>query len=153
MAENFTLIPAIDFSLYTSPETKPQFLSDLRNAVVQVGFFYLKNHGISEPVQSQLVAQTVNFFDLPVEEKQRIAIANSKHFLGYTGFTTRANGTIDHRETFTVRLQRQCVANLMKAHTLQPIQLGIDQPAPGPDEPMYRNLRGPNPVSISFRHT
>jgi isopenicillin N synthase-like dioxygenase len=112
MAENFTSIPVIDFSLYTTLETKPQFLCELRNAVVKVGFFYLKNHGISDQVQCQLLSQTKEFFDLRTEEKQKVAIDNSKHFLGYAGYTARSTGSIDHRETFTVSFPRRCIAKV-----------------------------------------
>lgn len=102
MPEDFTSVPVIDFSLALSPETKPRFLLELRDAVVRVGFLFLKNHPISKEVAQQLALQSKEFFDLPTEEKLDIAIANNKHFLGYVGFAAKSGDTIDHRETFTV---------------------------------------------------
>lgn len=44
-AMDFTTVPVLDLSLAGSlTRTEPQFLPELRNALVQMGFFYLKNH-------------------------------------------------------------------------------------------------------------
>ena len=103
MVGDFTSIPIVDFSLSTSSTTKPRFLSELREAIVTVGFFYLKAHPISEHAQKGLLDQTVKFFDLPTEKKQEVDIINSKHFLGYIGQdATLSKSTADRRETYTV---------------------------------------------------
>lgn len=106
MTGNFTSIPIVDFSLSTSSTTKPRFLSELRDAIVNVGFFYLKRHPIPEHAQQGLLDQTIKFFDLPAEKKQEVDIINSKHFLGYVGpETTLSKSTADRREIYTVSKQ------------------------------------------------
>ncbi|KAJ5380124.1 oxidoreductase [Penicillium cataractarum] len=117
-------IPTIDYSLSTSPATRPQFLSQLRDALVGVGFFYLEKHPIPESLQDDLSAQSRGLFDLSPEKKEEIDMTSSKHFVGYVGTENSVTVTKkDYRETYT---------------------LGYETPAPNPDEPIYRNLRGPN---------
>lgn len=96
-------LPVLDFHLAESPETKHIFLSELRAALVDKGFFYLKNHPIPTENETGLVAKTQSFFSLPVEEKQGIDISNNKHFRGYACVGTERTATkSDKRETFTV---------------------------------------------------
>lgn len=80
----FTSIPVLDLSLVESPTTKPKFLSELREALLIVGFFYLKNTSIPVDVQRAFVQKSKEFFDLPEEKKLEIDMINSKHFLGYS---------------------------------------------------------------------
>ena len=60
------------------------FYEKLLHAAHEVGFFYLVGHGISEELCDKLRAQSKEFFHLPLEVKQKIALENSKHFRGYT---------------------------------------------------------------------
>lgn len=66
---SFTEIPILDLSLAENPETKPQFLSDLRHALMEVGFMYIKNVGIPDALFEQVVSEGKAFFDIPLEEK------------------------------------------------------------------------------------
>ena len=103
MATDFTSVPVIDWALYKSPDTKPQFLSELRSALIGVGFFYLKNHDVPEDVLAEFIRQGIAFFDLPIEKKKEVDIANSKHYLGYVGLLDeRTAGKDDYRESFAV---------------------------------------------------
>ena len=98
-APTFTSIPVLDLSLIDSPDTKPIFLSALREALVVVGFFYLKSTTISAEVQKAFVQKSKDFFDLPLEKKLEIDMINSKHFLGYSRLgCERTAKKIDHRE-------------------------------------------------------
>lgn len=99
----FTSIPVLDLSLVESPASKPIFLSELREALVMVGFFYLKNTSVSAEVQKTFVQKSKEFFELPLEKKLEIDMVNSKHFLGYSrlGCERTARKT-DHREMIDV---------------------------------------------------
>jgi isopenicillin N synthase-like dioxygenase len=66
---SFSTIPILDLTLAKDPATKPQFLKDLRHALIEVGFLYLKNVGISEELTQAVINEGVSFFDLPMEEK------------------------------------------------------------------------------------
>ena len=66
---SFTSVPILDLSLARESTTKPEFLSQLRHALMEVGFLYLKNVGIPEELFQQVIQQGKAFFDLPLEEK------------------------------------------------------------------------------------
>jgi len=66
---SFDTIPILDLSLAKDPSTKPIFLDQLRHALLEVGFLYLKNVGIPEQLIEQVKSEGVAFFDLPEEEK------------------------------------------------------------------------------------
>jgi isopenicillin N synthase-like dioxygenase len=103
-------IPTVDYSLSTSPVTRPQFLSQLRDALVKVGFFYLKNHPISKFQQKDLLAQARELFQLSPEKKREIGMTRSKHFVGYVGLDDGLTLTKkDHRESYTVRPPQACL--------------------------------------------
>ncbi|MCJ1471143.1 hypothetical protein MMC07_009791 [Pseudocyphellaria aurata] len=120
----FTSIPVLDLSLAESPTTKPKFLSQLREALVVVGFFYLKNTSVSADIRKTFLQKSVDLFNLPLEKKLAIDMINSKHFLGYSRLGCEKTARItDNREMF----------DFLTPH-----------PAPGPDEPIYLNVMGPN---------
>lgn len=80
----FTEIPILDISLARSAETKPEFLIQLRDALLNVGFLYIKNVGIEQELYDRVCEAGVRFFDLPEEEKLRIEMKNQPSFLGYS---------------------------------------------------------------------
>lgn len=66
---SFKAIPILDLSLADDPATKPAFLDDLRHALMEVGFLYIKNVGISEDLFHRVISEGRAFFDIPLEEK------------------------------------------------------------------------------------
>jgi isopenicillin N synthase-like dioxygenase len=70
---SFTSIPVLDLALAKDPATKPAFLSDLRHALMEVGFLYLKNVGIPDELFKHVVDEGRAFFDLPMEEKYAVS--------------------------------------------------------------------------------
>ncbi|KAF3913875.1 hypothetical protein ABW21_db0203783 [Orbilia brochopaga] len=121
---DFTSIPILDLSLARSPDTKPAFLKDLRHALIEVGFLYISNTGISQELTERVKKLGVEFFDIPEEEKLRLEMKNSPHFLGYS----RLGNEITR---FAVDWREQ-------------VDIGTEMPAPKPEDPKYRYLIGPN---------
>lgn len=66
---SFTSIPILDLELARDPATKAAFLDQLRDALLEVGFLYLKNVGIPPELFEEVIRQGKAFFDIPVEEK------------------------------------------------------------------------------------
>jgi hypothetical protein len=66
---SFTEIPILDLSLARDAETKPAFLAELRHALMEVGFLYLKNVGIEDELFQKVTTLGKAFFDIPMEEK------------------------------------------------------------------------------------
>jgi len=66
---SFTSIPILDLELARDPATKPEFLEQLRYALMEVGFLYLKNVGIPAELFQEVIIKGKAFFDIPLEEK------------------------------------------------------------------------------------
>ncbi|KAI1811767.1 hypothetical protein GGS20DRAFT_76725 [Poronia punctata] len=121
---SFTSIPILDLAQSRDPSTKPEFLAQLRHALMEVGFLYLKNVGIPSDLWDQVITEGRGFFDIPREEKLKIEMKNAPSFLGYSQLSAEITaGAIDHREQ---------------------IDLSTEHPVPGPDAPLWDNLLAPN---------
>ncbi|KXN83145.1 hypothetical protein AN958_01816 [Leucoagaricus sp. SymC.cos] len=68
------------------PRVRRELADVIRDACVNVGFFYLKNHGIPEKSINETVEAGKRFFALPEEEKMKLDIHKSSNFKGYTPF-------------------------------------------------------------------
>lgn len=111
--ENFTTIPVLDFAQVSSPSTKSAFLENLRDALVNVGFFYLRNAPISPNLQSVFTAKSLELFQLPLEKKLEIEMVNSPHFLGYSKLGAEITALKqDHREQFDASFCFQTFPNI-----------------------------------------
>ncbi|KAJ5288892.1 Oxidoreductase 2OG-Fe(II) oxygenase family [Penicillium angulare] len=97
----FSSIPVLDFAQSLSPSTKPEFLANLRAALVNVGFFYLTNPLVSPTIQEDFTKKGIELFDLPLEKKLEIEMVNSPHFLGYSKLGAEITALkTDYREQF-----------------------------------------------------
>ena len=110
----------------------PGFVPALRAAARDVGFFYLVGHGVPDALAEALFAASRRFFALPEPRKLAIAMANTRHFRGYTRLGDElTGGRTDWREQ---------------------IDFGLEVPAldVGPGDPPWRRLQGPNqwPVEV-----
>jgi len=82
-------LPSIDLSplIKGRPEARlevQQVAEQIRNACREVGFFYIKNAGVDEELQTRLEALSAEFFTRPEAEKQQIAMAHGgKAWRGY----------------------------------------------------------------------
>lgn len=74
---SFKEIPILDLSKARSEETKPEFLRQLRDALLSVGFLYIKNAGIDQEVYDRVCEEGIKFFDLPEAEKLAIEMKNA----------------------------------------------------------------------------
>lgn len=81
----FSTLPILPLSAALSPHTKPKFLSDLRSALLNVGFLYLSETGLPDELVQDVVRECKGFFEgLSREEKERIEMKNEKSFLGWS---------------------------------------------------------------------
>ncbi|KAG6034358.1 hypothetical protein E4U41_006573 [Claviceps citrina] len=121
---SFTSIPVLDMDLARNPDTKPAFLAQLLDALMEVGFLYLKNAGIPERLVGEVIARGKAFFEMPLEEKLKIEMKRANSFLGYSRLAAEVTaGQVDHREQ---------------------IDLSTEHPLPAPGSPLHHNLLGPN---------
>ncbi len=80
-------IPVIDFSpfLKDDPDGKQDVAQAIYRACHEVGFLYLKHHGVPHGAIAQAFDQSKQFFALPLEEKLTVAWANEASNRGYVG--------------------------------------------------------------------
>lgn len=98
-AGNFSSVPILDYALLST--NKPQFISQLRHALVNVGFLYLSNSPVSNTIIDSVISNIPKLFTLPREEKERVRMTNSEHFLGYSRLGAEfTKGAVDYREQF-----------------------------------------------------
>ena len=98
---SFSSIPILDWSLLATGEGHTEFVELLRYALINVGFLYLSNPPVAREDMDALVEYTPRLFDLPQEEKDRMTMANSPHFFGYSRLGTElTREKTDQREQF-----------------------------------------------------
>lgn len=83
MAANFSSVPVLDYALVSDPTRKPEFILQLRHALINVGFLYLSNPPVARTDVEDLIGYIPRLFALPQNAKDGIRMANSPHFLGY----------------------------------------------------------------------
>jgi isopenicillin N synthase-like dioxygenase len=78
-------LPIIDISGLSSTRASDREAvgAQLRAACLDKGFFYVKNHGVSEPLVDEVFAETAAFFALPAEQKAEVDRSKSKANRGY----------------------------------------------------------------------
>ena len=79
---SFDAIPVLDLSLSRHSDTKPAFLSSLRDALLDVGFLYIKDTGINDALIQEVIEQGKAFFSLSEEQKLEVQMKNVPSFLG-----------------------------------------------------------------------
>lgn len=77
------MIPIVNFAEINNPDQ----IDTIKNASSKWGVFYLENTGI--PI-TKMLKQTNAFFDLPLEEKEKLSI---KKFATYNGYIKQGNET------------------------------------------------------------
>lgn len=124
---SYDQLPIIDLSAADGdPQARALLHAQLHSAAHDVGFFQLVGHGVTRAETEALLTAMRAFFALP--EADRLALDNvgSPHFRGYTRTgDERTGGARDWRDQ---------------------LDIGAERPArvPGPGEPPYWWLQGPN---------
>jgi isopenicillin N synthase-like dioxygenase len=122
-----TPIPLLDLRRFDAADPqRAAFLTELRTAAHEVGFFYLSGHDVDTQLLRDLMESARRFFALPEAEKLAIEMVNSPHFRGYNRVAAEVTrGRPDWREQ---------------------IDIGAERPALPRDanSPAWARLRGPN---------
>ncbi len=131
MTQNYAFqkIPVIDISSLVRVDInegkKMKSALEIKNACRNVGFFYVKNHGISKDHIETVFSEIKRFFDLPIEEKMKIHIGKSNIFRGYTPIGKEL--TNDKRDWH------------------ESVDFGLDLSSDHPEVLAGKPLQGPNP--------
>ncbi|MFH8771836.1 MULTISPECIES: isopenicillin N synthase family dioxygenase [unclassified Streptomyces] len=124
---SYDQLPIIDLSAADrGPQARALLHAQLHSAAHDVGFFQLVGHGVTRAETDALLTAMRAFFDLPEADRLALDNVNSPHFRGYTRTgDERTGGARDWRDQ---------------------LDIGAERPAhvPGPGEPPYWWLQGPN---------
>jgi isopenicillin N synthase-like dioxygenase len=125
--ETHPQIPVIDLPRFDAGDVeRAAFLTELRAAAHNVGFFYVTGHGVDTRLQNDVMDTTARFFSLPERDKLAIEMVNSPHFRGYNRVASElTRGQPDWREQVDIGPERQALPR--EANT-----------------PTWARLRGPN---------
>ncbi|MER8764321.1 2-oxoglutarate and iron-dependent oxygenase domain-containing protein [Mesorhizobium sp. M0968] len=111
--ETFDRLPIIDVGPLLDGTDARSVAKEFRWALSNVGFMYIKNHGISEKLLAEIFAQARAFFNLPVEEKMKLHISNSgvalRGYIEIFGENTDPSKTRDLKECFDIGPERPSV--------------------------------------------
>nr|WP_114193520.1 isopenicillin N synthase family oxygenase [Edaphovirga cremea] len=104
-------LPLLDLAqLDLGEEQRENFLNDLRHASRDIGFFYLKGHGVDPELLKTIQSLSRQFFALPQEEKLSVEMVHSPHFRGYNRAAAElTRGQPDWREQFDIGAERQAL--------------------------------------------
>lgn len=103
-------IPIIDISPVFSEHVadRKRVAAEIRSSALNMGFFYVKNHGIPEDIIRKCREQVLKFFKQDEEKKNLVSKKYSKFYNGYSARrSTHVNPTesLDHRESFMFRYE------------------------------------------------
>ncbi|MBY8882788.1 isopenicillin N synthase family dioxygenase [Actinacidiphila acidipaludis] len=122
-------LPVIDLSAAAdgcTSEVRRALRDRLHTAAHETGFFQLVGHGVTAEQTYALMTQVRDFFALPEADRSALSNLDSPHFRGYTRTgDEHTQGRRDWRDQ---------------------LDIGAERPArvPGPGEPAYWWLQGPN---------
>ncbi|KAL4336300.1 hypothetical protein GQ457_07G023860 [Hibiscus cannabinus] len=71
-----------DLNMKSDPAVQ-EVLKELDLACKNIGFFYVKGHGIPDSLLKEVRNVTRNFFDLPCDDKLKIKLTPSTGYRGY----------------------------------------------------------------------
>jgi len=82
---DFDSIPVIDIGAFFGGDeaARRRVAEAIGEACRNVGFFYVANHGIPQPMIDELIGQTKRFFHQPLEEKLKVNIDRVQRHRGY----------------------------------------------------------------------
>ncbi len=140
---SFDEIPVLDLSLSRHPDTKSAFLDSLRNALLDVGFLYIKDTGIDDALFQDVIEQGKAFFSLPEERKLEVQMKNVPSFLGEIQYLPYLIvKPLKWPSPGYSKLGNEITA--MKTDWREQIDLSTTHPLPTPTSPLYHNLLSPN---------
>ncbi|KAI1309975.1 hypothetical protein EDD11_003924 [Mortierella claussenii] len=133
MATHLPEIKLLSLQDYFCKETRPMFLQQMHDSLTSLGTFYIRDHGVPQELTSRTMKTVQDYFALPLQEKKKMMIGNSRHFRGYKLMGQEVtNNEIDHREQLQFAPEREAVESFVPSISRN-----------------YEGLQGPNQWPLS----
>lgn len=108
-------IPVIDLSSIDGDlDSRKRLAAQIGAASENTGFFYIKNHGISEALIQNALSQAKRFFDQPLSEKEKISSRKYDVFAGYVGVGSGQSNRTETRGKSNLLLRSSCPCSLFR---------------------------------------
>lgn len=111
--ESFDKIPVVDIAPLLDGSNKKAVAREIRWALSNTGFMYVKNHGIPRDFVDSVFLEARRFFDLPMPQKMALHVSKSDVALrGYIepfGENTDPRNTKDLKECFDIGPERGAI--------------------------------------------
>ena len=102
---DFTEIPVIDLASLGAGEDDPVTVVAIGQACRDVGFIYIKNHGIPQALIEDMLGAAREFFARPMAEKKRVILSDRIRGylpLRYSSYEGEANEAVSNQEGFWI---------------------------------------------------
>ena len=132
----FTEIPVLDLAPLFSGEENGQLAKDFAEAYGDTGFAYVINHGVDPGLVDDVFAVSRKFHDLPVAQKQSIAL-NLNH-RGYIAINTSTDVTSDLAEV--TKPNQSASFMMMREDAQADPDIYLSGPNQWPDLPGFRDV-------------
>ena len=102
---DFSEIPILDVGPLVAGDDDPTLINALHRACADVGFLYVRNHGVSMALVETLKESAATFFAAPMAEKMKIAIdprIQGYLPLGYRSYEGEDRAGTSHQEGFWI---------------------------------------------------
>ncbi|MEM9709618.1 MAG: 2-oxoglutarate and iron-dependent oxygenase domain-containing protein [Pseudomonadota bacterium] len=107
---SFDKIPVVDIAPLLDGSDPAKVAKEIRWALSNVGFMYVKNHGVSSELVADAFEQTRLFFDLPLEDKMALHVGQSgvamRGYIEMFGENTDPEKTKDLKECYDLGPER-----------------------------------------------
>lgn len=101
---SFSEIPLIDIAKLLDSSDPQVVAAQIREACENVGFMYIKNHGVPKALIERMYEVTQAFFDLPLAAKEKLNIIHSgptlRGYIPFYGENVDPQNTRDFKECF-----------------------------------------------------
>lgn len=90
---DFSEVPVIDLGLIASggDEARRAVATAIADACARVGFFYIKNHGVTDEDVAAIFRTAEDFHNLPLDARMEVSVTKNNHFQGYLHGKTKGN--------------------------------------------------------------
>lgn len=106
---DFSEIPQIDIGPFLEAAPTQDDIAVIASACTDVGFFYVRNHGITQDLITELRSESQNFFEKPIDEKMRVPLnARMRGYLplDYASYENEEREAKSHQEGYWIGYDR-----------------------------------------------